>query len=148
MPSRCQAGNYLNKLNSEVGSVLLWTLGLGIMAVGVMNFSLSLLNLSNEKSELRALADSIVLNSLNRLDFDTFIVSGKLVDIEVDIAMARSWARSEIKSVDENVTLKSLSLSLDKLTVKLQKPVELWNFLGLGYLINLQTSSSAQLVVE
>lgn len=138
----------LQKFATESGTVLLWTLGLGLMAIGVLNVSLSLVSFSAQRSELQVLADSIVLNSLNRLDFDKFLDTGRLSDVDIDILAARTAARSRIQESIDDVVMTRFSAKGENLSMTLEKPVELWNFLGYPFTYDLNISSTARIEVE
>lgn len=118
------------------------------MAIGVLNVSLSLVSLSAQKSELRVLADSIALNSLNRLDFDTFLDSGKLTDIQIDVPLARGMAKSQIQDLIDGVVITRFDAQNENLALTLKKRIELWNFLGYPFSYDLVVSSKARMEVE
>jgi hypothetical protein len=138
----------LQRFAAESGTVLLWTLGLGLMAIGVLNVSLSLVSLSAQKSELQVLADSIVLNSLNLLDFDEFLDTGRLSDVDIDVFSARAAARSRILESIDGVVISRFSVQGENLSMTLENPVELWNFLGFPFTYDLSIRSTARIEVE
>jgi hypothetical protein len=138
----------LQKFAGDSGTVLLWTLGLGLMAIGVLNVSLSLVSFSSQKSELQVLADSIVLDSLNRLDFEDFLDTGRLSDVDIDVFSARAAARSRIQESIDGVVISRFSVQGENLFMTLEKPVELWNFLGYPFTYDLSIRSTARIEVE
>jgi hypothetical protein len=148
MLNRAFSNLTLQKFAGDSGTVLLWTLGLGLMAIGVLNVSLSLVSFSAQKSELQVLAESIVLNSLNRLDFEEFLDTGRLSDVEIDVLSARVAARSRIQESIDGVVIIRFSAQGEKLSMTLEKPVELWNFLGYPFAYDLNISSTARIEVE
>lgn len=148
MPNRAFTNLTLEKFAGESGTVLLWTLGLGLMAIGVLNVSLSLVSFSSQKSELQVLADSIVLNSLNRLDLDEFMDTGRLSDVAVDVISARAAARARIQESIDGGVITRFSAQDEYLYMTVQKRVELWNFLGYPLTYELNISSTARIEVE
>jgi hypothetical protein len=148
MPNRAFTNRTRQKFAGESGTVLLWTLGLGLMAIGVLNVSLSLVSFSAQKSELQVLADSIVLDSLNRLDFEAFLDTGRLSDVEIDVLSARAAARSRIQESIDGVVIIRFSAQGEKLSMTLKKPIELWNFLGYPFTYDLNISSTARIEVQ
>lgn len=123
-------------LDNEEGSVLVFGVGLGIIALLVLTTSVNIASLWVTKSKLNSVADSVAIAASHSIDIDKFYASG--IKQNVSLNQAKAMARAgrflqklSIESELQSFKLVDLTVSNNSVTVLISADPQL----PFGYLV-------------
>jgi hypothetical protein len=135
----------LRKLHrNENGTVLLWMLGLLLIATMGTSLLVSLLQLNEYKSSLQLLSDRAVLAGANRLDFSLFQETGAFTDISVDQTAARLRINEVLKNSSPPSSIQNLTINKRKISLTAVGVLALIDFRGIRINLPIEVRSSAE----
>ena len=139
-------------MKHEDGSVLVFGIGLGIIALLVLTTAVNIATLWVTKSKLNSVADSVAIAASHSIDVENFYASGVNQKIALNESLAKTRAQNFLKRLSVQSELKSFKLlevevEQDSVTVLISADPQL----PFGYLIpgvNPQIQSSAKALIK
>lgn len=128
----------------ENGTVLLWMLGLLLVATMGTSVLISLLQLNEHQSRLQLLSDRAVLAGANRLDFSVFQETGAFTDISVDSASARLRINEVLKNSSPVASIQKLTINKRKISLTAVGVLALVDFRGIRFTVPIEVRSSVE----
>lgn len=101
---------FVNSVEDEEGSVLVFGIGLGIIALLVLTTSVNIATLWVTKSKLNSVADSVAIAASHSIDIDKFYVSGVNQKVSLNQALAKARASRFLQKLSIESGLKSFKL--------------------------------------
>ncbi len=125
------------------GSVLLWGLGLFLMAMTTIGVLVSVVGMTERAAVLQFLNDKAVLAASNRLNFEDFYQTGSTNDIQIDQVKAQTRVKEIFAEADFVISSFVLKANRNEVSLTSFTRYELLNFAGNQIVIALRAVSSA-----
>lgn len=108
-------------VRDEQGSVLLWVIGLLIVALSATITMTAIADVVSRQRELQHVADSIALSSANRVNLTEFYETGDFGDITLWRSGVVAEIESQLAQSDPEIFLKSFSVNETSVTLTLSR---------------------------
>lgn len=135
-------------LQSQSGSVLLWTLGMVLLSTLAINLSFSITRAVQIQHRLQNATDAALFQAANQLDVDTFYATGDLTEIQLSSNLVRQVIRQALAEQHKGYQISSLKIDSNTAVLQTQYKNSVWDLAGVKLKVDFHATSSIELYAD
>lgn len=137
-----------NRLRSQSGSVLLWTLGMVLLSTLAINLSFSITRAVQIQHRLQNATDAALLQAANQLDVNSFYVTGNLSEIQLSSNLVRQVIRQSLADQQKGYQISSLNIDTNTVVLQTHYKNSIWDLAGVKLKVDFLATSSIELYTD